>query len=51
MPDGGDESRGQMPHPKNTTKFVVLCEMRECFVTKAFLIIHVIVPDLKFPNL
>ena len=37
MPGGGYESKGQMPRPKNTTKFVAWCEMRKCFLTEPLL--------------
>ena len=44
---------GQMPgdRDENTIKFVARCEMRKCFLTPTFLIIYIIVLDVKFPNL
>ena len=36
---------------ENTIKFVAGCEMRKCFLTPTFLIIYIIVLDVKFPNL
>lgn len=50
IPGDGDQSRGKMPRPQNSAKFVASWKMYKCFLTQAILIIRVIVVDLKFPN-